>query len=358
MWIYLLLGAGLFMGWSLGSVDSASAFGTAVATRVIKYRVAIIVIAIMVLIGAFVAGEGNIGKLHDLATSNEVIASEEDVTAAIKEGLAEQMRLKSALKACIIFVCAALTVFIMNCLKLPVSSNQAIIGAIIGWGFCHADYSNPEIFSMNMTQIGKFACTWVLNPVAAGSVSFLLVWIFNKCFGNRLMGLAAYDRWIQIGYFGAGIFAAYSIGVNSSASVTALYYDSFYAETGVATNLLTSTTLTVLVGAVAIAIGALTYSKRCMMTIGSSIANITQTDGFLVVIAMALTVIVMGKMLGIPVSNSQAVVGAVIGAGLTRGVKNVNFGVFKNIAIAWVSSPTVAGLLAYLVALSTKGFFA
>lgn len=358
MWLYLLLGAGLFMGWSLGSVDSASAFGTAVATRVIRYRTAVIIIAIMVLLGALIGGEGNIGKLHELATSNEVLASKGDVAAAIENGAAEQLRLHSALKACIIFVCAALTVFLMNCLRLPVSSNQAIIGAIIGWGLCHADYADPQIFALNLSQMGKFACTWVLNPVAAGIVSFILVWLFNKFFENRLSDLSSYDRWIKMGYFGAGIFAAYSIGVNSSASVTALYYDAFFEQTGVATNLLSSTTLTVMIGAVAIAVGALTYSRRCMMTVGSSIAQITQTDGFLVVIAMAITVIVMGRVLGIPVSNSQAVVGAVIGAGLTRGVKNVNFGVFKNIAIAWISSPTVAGLLTYLVALATKNFFA
>lgn len=72
---------------------------------------------------------------------------------------------------------------------------------------------------------------------------------------------------------------------------------------------------------------------------------------------MALTVVIMGKWMGIPVSTSQAVVGAVMGAGLTRGVKTVHFSVFKNIAIAWVSSPTVAGLLAYAVAFCTKNYF-
>ena len=81
-------------------------------------------------------------------------------------------------------------------------------------------------------------------------------------------------------------------------------------------------------------------------------------DGFLVIIAMSLTIQLMGEFMGIPVSTSQAVVGAVVGAGLVNGVKTVHFGVFKNIAIAWVSSPTVAGLLAYLVALATQGFFA
>ena len=61
--------------------------------------------------------------------------------------------------------------------------------------------------------------------------------------------------------------------------------------------------------------------------------------------------------MGIPVSTSQAVVGAVMGAGLTRGIKAVHFDVFKNIAIAWVSSPTVAGVLAHAVAFCTKGYF-
>ena len=49
--IYLLLFAGLFMGWSLGTNDAANAFGTAVATRVVKYKTAVIIIATLVLKG-------------------------------------------------------------------------------------------------------------------------------------------------------------------------------------------------------------------------------------------------------------------------------------------------------------------
>ena len=107
----------------------------------------------------------------------------------------------------------------------------------------------------------------------------------------------------------------------------------------------------------AIALGVLTYSRKVMMTVGGSIANITQMDGFLVIIAMALTVVLMGKVLGIPVSNTQATVGAVLGAGLARGAKQINFGVLKSIGLAWVSSPTIAGVLAYAVAFFTQGFF-
>ena len=355
--IYLLLGAGLFMGWSLGTNDAANAFGTAVATRVVKYRTAVTIIAAFVIIGSFVGGANNIDKVAELATSNEVIASTDVVKESIASDNVDSLLLKSALKAAIIFVCAGLTVFGMSYFKFPVSANQSITGAIIGWGLFYDDYSNPEVLAINLPQIGKFAATWILNPLGAGIISFILVGTVGRFLEKKLSTLGSYDMLIKTGYIIAGVLGSYSIGVNSSANVTALYFDNAYAETGVQANLLTDPTVTAVIGGIAIAVGVLTYSKKVMMTVGGSIANITQMDGFLVIISMALTVIIMGNWLGIPVSTSQAVVGAVVGAGLTRGVKQVNFGVFKSIGLAWVGSPTIAGLLAYAVAFLTQGFF-
>ncbi len=356
--IYLLLAAGLFMGWSLGTNDAANAFGTAVATRVIKYRTAVTIIAVMVIAGAIIGGEHNIGKVAELAASNKVTASFEEVSTAIEEGQVDKLRWKSALTAAIIFICAGLTVFGMSYMKFPVSAKQSITGAIIGWGLFHADYSDPAVLAVNLPQITKFAATWVLNPLGAGIIAFCLVFVMKRFIENRLTTMQSYDRIIKLGYLISGTFASYSIGLNSSASVTALYFDPAYAQTGVAANILTDARMTAIIGGIAIAVGVVTYSRRVMMTVGSSIADISQIDGFLVIIAMALTVVIMGKWMGIPVSTSQAVVGAVIGAGLVTSVKNVNFGVFRRIAVAWVSSPTVAGLLTYVVAMATRGYFA
>ncbi len=380
MWIYLLLFSGLFMGWSLGTNDAANAFGTAVATRVIKYRTAVMIIAVMVIIGAALQGSGNIGKLAELANSNKVTASLTETEAAIAAGDVATLQLKSALKAAIIFAAAAATVFVMSYLKFPVSANQSITGAIIGWGLFHANYSDPEVLAVNLPQIGKFAITWLINPLGAAIISFVLTLVVKKFLERRIMSMRNYDTFIRVGYLIAGAVAAYSIGVNSSASVTALYYDLYGAQTGVATNLFSdallptwqlpllgevsvAATLTALIGGVAIAVGVLTFSKRVMMTVGGSIAELNQVEGFLVIISMALTILFMEKAMGIPVSTSQAVVGAVIGAGLVNSIKtkslsNVNFKVFGRIGIAWVSSPTVAGLLTYLIALCTKSYFA
>jgi phosphate/sulfate permease len=182
--IYLLLFAGLFMGWSLGTVDSASAFSTAVATRVVKYRTAVIIIAIFVVVGAFISGQTNITRVAELAISNDVLFSPEDVKAAIEDNTVALLQTKAALKAAIIYASAGLTVFIMSYLKFPVSSNQSITGAIIGWGLFYADYSNPEILNLNLTQIGRFALTWLLNPLCACGISFGLVWLIAGGGGN------------------------------------------------------------------------------------------------------------------------------------------------------------------------------
>ena len=77
--IYLLLFAGLFMGWSLGTNDAANAFGTAVATRVVKYRTSIIIIATMVLLGSILQGADDIDKLSSISTNNEVSADVQDM---------------------------------------------------------------------------------------------------------------------------------------------------------------------------------------------------------------------------------------------------------------------------------------
>ena len=172
--IYLLLFAGVFMGWSLGTNDAANAFGTAVSTGVIKYRTAVIIIAVMVIAGAFLMGEGNIGKVNDLAVINDVSASEEKVAEAEAADLAsgtdtamKELRLKSALKAFIVFTCAAVTVFIMSYLGFPVSANQSITGAIVGWGLFHANYSDPIVRGPALSKLGQFASTWMLNPLGA-----------------------------------------------------------------------------------------------------------------------------------------------------------------------------------------------
>ncbi|MCK4717343.1 MAG: inorganic phosphate transporter, partial [Thermoplasmata archaeon] len=100
-----------------------------------------------------------------------------------------------------------------------------------------------------------------------------------------------------------------------------------------------------LIGAAGIAIGVFTWGYKVMKTVGFKITELTNTRGFSVDFGAATTVLLASKM-GLPVSTTHAVVGAVMGVGLARGIGAVDFGVLKKIVISWAITLPIAALTA------------
>ena len=103
-----LLG-GIFLGWSLGANDASNIIGTAVSSKMIRFWTAALLASFFVIMGAVISGQAGIETikgLTDLSVSQAVISS----------------------------VAAALTVTIMTVMALPVSTSQAVVGAILGMG--------------------------------------------------------------------------------------------------------------------------------------------------------------------------------------------------------------------------------
>jgi PiT family inorganic phosphate transporter len=96
-------------------------------------------------------------------------------------------------------------------------------------------------------------------------------------------------------------------------------------------------------GGIGIAFGCLTWGKRVMKTVGSRITSLTNTRGFSVDFGAATTVLVASK-LGLPISTSHTVVGAVIGVGLARGLEAIDLSIIRKIIISWLLTlPIAAG---------------
>jgi len=95
------------------------------------------------------------------------------------------------------------------------------------------------------------------------------------------------------------------------------------------------------IGGIGIAIGCLTWGRRVMRTVGAKITNLNHTRGFSVEFAAATTVLVASKI-GMPVSTSHTVVGAVIGVGLARGLESIDLSVIKKIIISWLLTVPIA----------------
>ena len=164
--VLIFLCSGLFLGWSLGANDAANVFGTAVGTRMVKFGTAALLCSIFVILGAVISGAGASHTLGKLGAVNALPGS---FMAAFA---------------------AAFTVYLMTRLGLPVSTSQAVVGAIIGWNLFSG-------FPTDAKALTKIVSTWVACPLLAGVIGVILFKVTTSVVrraidtpGGPLFGLA------------------------------------------------------------------------------------------------------------------------------------------------------------------------
>ena len=111
-----------------------------------------------------------------------------------------------------------------------------------------------------------------------------------------------------------------------------------------------------LTGGISIALGAVTYSKRVMMTVGKGLVSLDGFSAFIAVLSQAITVHIYAEI-GVPVSTSQAIIGAVLGIGLVLGMQTINSRTLLNIVIGWLSTPLISGIVAFFLMHAVVRFF-
>lgn len=306
--------SGIFLGWSLGANDSANVFGTAVASGVIKFSVAATITSIFVTAGAVLQGSGGMHTLGGLTA--------QDLNSAFISSLA-----------------AALTVTVMTYFCLPVSTSQAVVGAILGIGI-----ALQQVIHWGSLQ--KVVLCWIGTPIGAMLIAFVLYKIIQYLLGQFKVGIIFMNMLIKYGLLISGAYGAYALGANNVANVTGVF-----AEAG-----LISIQQAVLLGGISIAIGAVTYSKRVMMTVGSGLVSLDGFSAFIAVLSQAITVHIYAEI-GVPVSTSQAIIGAVLGIGLVLGMQTIHFRTLVNIVIGWLSTPLISGVVAFMMMKGLVLFF-
>ena len=116
-------------------------------------------------------------------------------------------------------------------------------------------------------------------------------------------------------------------------------------------SLLKVTTISIpllLFGGVGIIVGLATYGYKVIETIGNKITQLTPTRGFAAEFAAASTILIASK-LGMPISTTHAIVGAVLGVGLARGLSALNFRLIRDIFMSWVITIPSAAIFTVLI---------
>lgn len=299
-----LLG-GIFLGWSLGANDAANAFGSAVASKMLRFWTAAVLASIFVLLGAILEGQAGIETLQGLT----------------------QLTLKKAMAAS---VAAALTVTLMTLLGLPVSTSQAVVGAILGIGFLNRQ--------LDLTGLSKVVVCWLGTPVGGLIIAIVVYKLLSVAMNRINIDLFLTDILIRIFLIVAGSYAAYALGANNVANVTAVFVGAGQISMFPAT----------FIGGLSIALGILTFSRPVMETVGRKLVRLDPFSALVVVLAEAITVHFF-TFVGVPVSTSQAVIGAVLGVGIVKGANTVSRRTLTNIFIGWFLTPTAACILAIVV---------
>ena len=300
---YLKLLGGIYLGWSLGANDAANIFGPAVSSGMVKFRTAAIFITIFVILGAIIGGMPGMKTLGALTSQN--------VNTAF-----------------VISVAAAIAVTLLIILKLPVSASQAVVGAILGIGILQKQ--------VNLGSLKKIIICWICTPIGAAIIAILLYMLLTYILRKRNVHFLDFDRTVRFMLIFSGAYGAYALGANNVANVTGVYF-----QAGMLTPFLAA-----LVGSISIAFGAVTYSRNLMTTVGKSIIPLNAFCALIVVLSGAITVDIFAHI-GVPVSTSQAVIGAVLGVGIIRNVKAVNFKVLYRIFSGWLITPAISCLLSY-----------
>jgi PiT family inorganic phosphate transporter len=167
-------------------------------------------------------------------------------------------------------------------------------------------------------------------------LAFLVYLVLGKVM--RRMGVFQGSRVLSLLVIGAACYVSFSLGANDVGNAIGPLLNRF-PDHGIYLALL---------GGLSMAIGALTFGHRVTDTVGKSITPLDLGGAFAAQASAAVGVHLF-SMLGIPVSTSQAVVGAVIGVGLTKGARAVSGKKIVEIVTGWVLAPACAALFSYLI---------
>ena len=339
--VLLFLSSGLFLGWSLGANDAANVFGTAVGTRMVRFTTAAIICGVFVILGAMISGAGPAHTLGKLGSINALPGA---FMAALS---------------------AAMTVYLMTKAGLPVSTTQAIVGAIVGWNLFSGSLTDT-------TTLVTLILTWVICPVLAAVIAAGLYKAITAGLRKAKLHLLRLDAYTRAALLLAGAFGAYSLGANNIANVMGVFVPaSPFTAFSLGGVTVSAVQQLFLLGAIAIAVGVFTYSKRVMMTIGRDLATLSPVAAFVVVLAHSIVLFLFASqglehLLAraglptiplVPVSSSQAVVGAIIGIGLLKGGAGIRGRLLGGIALSWLATPAIAGLVCFIALFFLQNVF-
>lgn len=382
LWLILSIFAAFFVAWNNGSNNAPNSIGTAVGARVLSVRKALFIATIASFIGAMSLG------IY--------------VTDTVMRGIVNTIAMPKfiVIKGMIaVLFATGIWTLVSTFLEIPMSVHVCIIGGIIGFGL------TVDTLFISWMTITKIMVAWVIAPITSAILAYALYHVFNKSFRDpsiakisvitssyitiatptiltltktatvsniifaftvtlvisTIATIFIYYYWrnsvlmrgrdplhevSRILLIMAAVAMAFSFGANdvanSAGPLAAIFYALGYGDVS------TSAWYAIIVSAIGLSAGIATWGSKVIGTIGEKITPLTPSAAYIAQMAATLTMLVVSR-LGLPVSTSMAIVGGVIGVGLSRGIKSINTRLIARIFGLWLIALPATMIIAYML---------
>ena len=317
--LWLLIAVALSFDFLNGMHDAANSIATIVSTRVLKPLHAVAWAAFFNFIAFLFFG------LHVANTVGSGIVSVHIVTDRLIFG---------ALGGAIVWN------IVTWLAGIPSSSSHALVGGLVGAGLAKAGLK-----AIVWTGVEKTAAGIVVSPLFGFAMALLLVALVTWLMVRTRP--AAVDRLFRILQFGSASLYSLGHGGNDAQKTMGVIAVLLYAHGG-GHGAFHVPLWVVLSCQAAMALGTLSGGWRIVHTMGSKITRLSPMQGFCAETGGAITLF-LATYLGVPVSTTHTITGAIVAVGAARRTSAVRWGVARGIVIAWVITMPMAGLVAALL---------
>jgi len=373
--IAVAIAMAVFLAWNNGSNNAANMVGTVVGAEVMELRKALRISSIATVAGAFLLGRYVIDTVAQKIVNVNALCGPEIVAIAVIS----------------VLISASLWTLLCSFLRVPMSVHACVIGGLVGIGMAIG------LESVSWSTLIRIFVAWLLIPFVTALLSFALfkvvnLWTLSRRGVGSMVSMFAFvmafvpailslaKSRIAMPYAIALALAAGSIAtlatyrrlvrscgdVNIDCALRMLLIESSIAmsfafgsnSVANAAGPLAMVLLandpsqgsgyaialsSILVGA-ALAIGIVTWGSSTVETVGKKITLLSIESAFTAQLSAALVMAILSR-LGIPASTSMAIVGGVMGVGMARGVRNIEFRTIAKIMVLWYSAiPAVASI--------------
>ena len=326
--LVVIIAVALAFDYTNGFHDAANAIATSVSTQALTPRAALVLAAVMNVVGALVSTK---------------------VAKTVGAGIITPPTGTGGLVVVFAALVGAITWNLVTWyFGLPSSSSHALIGGLVGAALAASQGVKWS------GVLDKIVLPMVLSPLVGFGLAYLfmlaVLWIF------RHARPAAVNRNFRVAQIGSAALMAFghgtqdaqkTMGVIALALVTAGQIDSFYVPLWV-----------VLAAAAAISLGTYAGGWRIMRTLGRRIIQLTPAGGLSAQTVASGVMLTTAYAFAVPVSTTHVITSAVMGVGATRRLSAVRWGVAGNIVAAWVltiPAAATAAAVAYVLSHAVVG---